>query len=158
MVQEQDKTSVQAEAARNEMKSRVMGEAGLKVVTRQALKNPRKNNNKKTDDAKIVSEAIETRSSSAMETDNVPEAAKPKGRAGPKKAPVRKQEKSSLILRDEDDDDEVLELKDRFAAYNLESSPDHSEGMETEVHEAHARKKAPSTKEEFVNCDTNFRR
>ncbi|KAI8538692.1 hypothetical protein RHMOL_Rhmol09G0124700 [Rhododendron molle] len=125
---EQDKTSVQAEAARNEMKSRVMGEAGLKVVTRQALKNPRKNNNKKTDDAKIVSEAIETRSSSAMETDNVPEAAKPKGRAGPKKAPVRKQEKSSLILRDEDDDDEVLELKDRFAAYNLESSPDHSEG------------------------------
>ncbi|KAI8538696.1 hypothetical protein RHMOL_Rhmol09G0124700 [Rhododendron molle] len=130
---EQDKTSVQAEAARNEMKSRVMGEAGLKVVTRQAPKNPRKNNNKKTDDTEIVSEAIETTSSSAMETDNVPKVAKPKSRAGPKKAPARKQEKPSLILRDkddddDDDDDEVLELKARLAAYNLESSPDHSEG------------------------------
>ncbi|KAG5531847.1 hypothetical protein RHGRI_026452 [Rhododendron griersonianum] len=152
---EQDKTDVQAKAARNEMKSRVMGEAGLKVVTRQAPKNPRKNNNKKTDDTETVSEAMETTSSSAMEIDDVPEVAKPKGRAGPKKAPARKQEKPSLILRDEDDD-EVLELKDRLAAYNLESSPDHSEGMETEVHEAQARKKAPSTKEEFVNCDRNF--
>ncbi|KAI8554969.1 hypothetical protein RHMOL_Rhmol05G0137400 [Rhododendron molle] len=65
---EQDKTSVQAEAARNEMKSRVMGEAGVK------------------------------------------------------------QEKQCLILRDEDeDDDEVLELKHRLAAYNLKSSPHHSE-------------------------------
>ncbi|KAI8571649.1 hypothetical protein RHMOL_Rhmol01G0136100 [Rhododendron molle] len=183
---EQDKTDVQAEAARKKMKSRVMGEAGLKAVTRQAPKNPRKNNKKKTDDTETVSEAMETTSSSAMETDNVPEVAKPKGRAGPKKAPARKvstyrifhncvvllldyihllfcckyyttqqvgyysttqQEKPSLILRDEDDDDdEVLELKDRLAAYNLESSPDHSEGMETEVHEAQARKKAPSRK------------
>lgn len=41
------------------------------------------------------------------------------------------QGKSSLSLRDEDEDsedDEVLELKDRLAAYNLGSSPDHSDG------------------------------
>lgn len=41
------------------------------------------------------------------------------------------QGKSSLNLRDEDedsDDDEVLELKDRLAAYNLGSSPEHSDG------------------------------
>ncbi|KAI8568218.1 hypothetical protein RHMOL_Rhmol02G0181000 [Rhododendron molle] len=41
------------------------------------------------------------------------------------------QEKQCFILRDEDDDDddeEVLELKHRLAAYNLKSSPDHSEG------------------------------
>lgn len=29
---------------------------------------------------------------------------------------------------DEDDDDEVLELKDRLAAYKIDSSPDRSEG------------------------------
>ncbi|KAI8532305.1 hypothetical protein RHMOL_Rhmol11G0203500 [Rhododendron molle] len=78
---EQDKTSVQAEAARNEMKSRVMGEAGVK-----RLQNP-------------------------------------KVRGGPNKAPARE---AMLDLRDEDDD-EVLELKHRLAAYNLKSSPHHSE-------------------------------
>lgn len=68
MVQEQDKSDVQAEAARKKMKSRVMSEAGLKAVTaRQAPKNPRKNNTKKTDNTETVSKAMET-SSSAMET------------------------------------------------------------------------------------------
>lgn len=36
-----------------------------------------------------------------------------------------------MVLQDEDDDDyedEVRDLKERLAAYNLESSPDHSEG------------------------------
>lgn len=61
MVQEQDKSDVQAEAARKKMKSRVMSEAGLKAVTtRQAPKNPRKNNTKKTDNTETVSKAMET--------------------------------------------------------------------------------------------------
>ncbi|KAG5564885.1 hypothetical protein RHGRI_000924 [Rhododendron griersonianum] len=85
---EQDKNDVQAEAARKKMKSSVMGEAVLKAVTKQAPKNPRKNN-KKTDDTETVSEAMET-SSSAVETDNIQEVAKPEGRAGPKEAPARK--------------------------------------------------------------------
>lgn len=32
------------------------------------------------------------------------------------------------MLVDDDDEDEVLELKERLAAYNLDSSPDHSAG------------------------------
>lgn len=67
MVQEEDKNDVQAEAARKKMKSSVMGEAVLKAVTKQAPKNPRKNN-KKTDDTETVSEPMETTSSSAVET------------------------------------------------------------------------------------------
>ncbi|KAA8520228.1 hypothetical protein F0562_014484 [Nyssa sinensis] len=138
---EQEKSDAQAEVARKVMKSRVMSEAGLKV-SKQAAKNPRKNN-KKTSNAESV---LETSASSAMETDNIPEVMKPKARAGSKKAPARKQEKPSLVLKDEDDedDDEVLELKDRLAAYNLESSPDRSEVMETEVPQNQARKKEPS--------------
>ncbi|XP_059651872.1 uncharacterized protein LOC132299350 [Cornus florida] len=61
-----------------------------------------------------------------METDNVPE-------AGPKKALAQKQEKPSSGLKDEDDNDEILQLKER-----LESSPDQSEVMETEVPQVQA--------------------
>lgn len=81
---------------------------------------------------------------------------KPKSRAAPKKAPAKKvricqlvlqviscqcrhccnrfslyqQQKSSLILKDDDatSEDEVHDLKERLAAYNLDSSPDQSEG------------------------------
>lgn len=80
--------------------------------------------------------------------DNVVEVAKPKGKAGPKKAPAKKG-KSSSVLRDEDDedDDEVLALKDRLAAYNLgSSSPDQSETMETEIPKREPSKRATSKK------------
>ncbi|XP_052171246.1 DNA topoisomerase 2 [Diospyros lotus] len=138
---EQEKSDTQAEEARKEMKSKIMREAGLKA-SRQAPKNPRKNI-KKASNAESVSETTETSTTSSMETDKVPEV-KPKGKRGPKKAPA-KQEKRSSVLKDEDEDDEVLELKDRLAAYNLESSPDHSEAMETELPQAPpARKKEPS--------------
>ncbi|KAK3030786.1 hypothetical protein RJ639_035451 [Escallonia herrerae] len=131
---EQDKNDVQAEEARKKMKSRVMSEAGLKA-SKQAPK-PRKNA-KKASNAEPVPEPT----SSPMETDKVPEVVKPKGRAGSKKAPVKKGKASSVVREEDSDDDDMLDLKDRLAAYNLDSSPDHSEVMETEVP---AKKKEPS--------------
>ena len=85
------------------------------------------------------------------------EAAKPKGRAGSRKAPAKvcfcpyvlfflvkdfsrtlvditfsfQPKKQTLVLNDDDDnndDDNVLELKEQLAAYNLNSSPDQSAG------------------------------
>ncbi|XP_059649125.1 DNA topoisomerase 2 [Cornus florida] len=137
----QGKDDAQAEEARIKMKNKVMSEAGLKVL-KQAPKNPRKNTKKKASSEEPVAETMETSSTSAMETDNVPGVLKPKGRAASKKAPSKKEKAS--ILKDEDTDDEVLELKDRLAAYNLDSSPDPSEVMETEVPQVQARKKEPS--------------
>ena len=36
--------------------------------------------------------------------------------------------KNAVVLDDDDDDDEVLELNERLAAYNLDSSPENSTG------------------------------
>ncbi|CAK9187446.1 unnamed protein product [Ilex paraguariensis] len=134
---EQDKSDVQAEVARKAMKSKVMTEAGLKA-SKQAPKNPRKNT-KKCSHPESISEPSKTSATSVIETDIVPEVVKHKGKPGSKKAPVKKG-KSSLVVP-EDDDDEILELKERLAAYNLHSSPDHSEAMETEVPQVQDRKK-----------------
>ena len=86
--------------------------------------------------------------------EKAPEAVKPKGRAGSRKAPAKvcfcyyvlfflvmdfsrthvditfsfQPKKQTLVLNDDDDDDDVLELKERLAAYNLDSSPDQSAG------------------------------
>ncbi|GFZ00738.1 hypothetical protein Acr_14g0003730 [Actinidia rufa] len=67
--------------------------------------------------AKSDPEATETSSSSALETVKVPEVvAKPKVRTGPQKSPARKN--PSPVLEDEDDD-ELLELKDRVSIPEL---------------------------------------
>ena len=86
--------------------------------------------------------------------EKAPEAAKPKGRAGSRKAPAKacfcfcsyvlfflgkdfyrthvditfsfQPKKWTLVLNDDDDDNDVLELKERLAAYNLDSSPNQS--------------------------------
>ena len=90
--------------------------------------------------------------------EKAPEAAKPKGRAGSRKAPAKvcfcfcsyvlfflvkdfsrthvditfsfQPKKQTLVLNDDDDDDndDVLKLKERLAAYNVDSSPDQSAG------------------------------
>ncbi|KAL4611319.1 hypothetical protein ACB092_08G115000 [Castanea dentata] len=109
------------------MRGKARGEAAMKS-TRQAPKNPQKNNNKKANNAESVAEAVSS-SMAAMEIEKAPEAAKPKGRAGSRKAPA-KPKNQTLVLNDDDDDedDDVLELKERLAAYNLDSSPDQSAG------------------------------
>ncbi|WOH04380.1 hypothetical protein DCAR_0623789 [Daucus carota subsp. sativus] len=111
---------------------------------KKAPKNPRKST-KNVKNAETVVKLTGTATDSAMETDNVQEVVNPKGKAGPKKAPAKKG-KSTSILRDEDDDDEILDLKDRLAAYNINSSPDHSEVMEVDVPQKQATKKPPSGK------------
>ena len=88
--------------------------------------------------------------------EKAPEAAKPKGRAGSRKAPAKvcfcsyvlfflvkdfsrthvditfsfQPKKQTLVLNDDDDDDDddVLELKERLAAFDLDSSPEQSAG------------------------------
>lgn len=145
---EQDKSDARAEEARKELKGKVMTAAGLKA-TKQGPKNPRKN--KKKAPSEPIAESTESSSpSSTMETDTLPEVAKPKGRAGGRKAPPKKQEKPTVVLHDEDEDDledeEVLELKERLAAYNFNSSPEQSAVVETELPKGGepAKKKEPS--------------
>ncbi|KAK9128716.1 hypothetical protein Syun_017513 [Stephania yunnanensis] len=137
-----DKNDAQAEIARKAMKNKVMTEAGMKT-SRQVAKNPRKNNTKKANNATVDNTA--SVSSTTMEVDDVvAEAAKPKGRGGgTRKAPTKKLEKLTLV--DDEEDEEVLSLKQRLAAYNLDSSPAQSESMETEVaKDAPAKKRQPS--------------
>ncbi|KAM3733934.1 hypothetical protein ACB098_11G175300 [Castanea mollissima] len=140
---ELEKSDAQSEELRKKMRGKARGEAAMKS-TRQAPKNPRKNNNKKANNAESVTEAVSS-SMAAMQIEKAPEVAKPKGRAGSRKAPA-KPKKQTLVLNDDDDDedDDVLELKERLAAYNLDSSPDQSAAMETEVPKVTAKKKEPS--------------
>ncbi|KAF5736454.1 DNA topoisomerase 2 [Tripterygium wilfordii] len=116
---EQDASDAVAEKARKELKSKVMNEVATKPG-RQAPKNPRKNA-KNANNAVVVTETIGGSASSAMETDNVPVVMKPKGRAASKKAPSRKEKTSTLDDGDDEDDIELPELRERLAAYNLES-------------------------------------
>lgn len=107
---------------------------------RQVGKNPRKNNTKKASNEQPTTEASSISSgSNATEIENVSEAVKPKGRGPAKKAPARKPKKTTVVDSDDDEDEELLELKERLAAYNIES-PD---AMETEGM-AEAKKREPS--------------
>ncbi|KAJ4969606.1 hypothetical protein NE237_002705 [Protea cynaroides] len=146
---EQDKTDIQTEEARKVFKNKVMRDAGMKAP-KAAPKNPRKNNTKKSSNLEPIAESVAVSESSAVDTENVPEVVKPKGRAGTRKAPAKKQVKVKSVDSDEDDDEDVLELKERLAAYNIdESSPDQStSSMETETTQAPppAGKKEPAKK------------
>nr|GMC86459.1 DNA topoisomerase 2-like [Ipomoea batatas] len=131
---EQDKLEESMEAA-IKTKSKVVSKAGTAEPRRQAAakKPPR---NKKATQEETTAEPMEVSAGSAMDTDKGPEVVKPKGRGGAKKAPAKKGKSSLDLIDEEDDDDEVLELKDRLAAYNLDSSPDHSEAMSTDAPKA----------------------
>ncbi|OVA09460.1 DNA topoisomerase II [Macleaya cordata] len=150
---EQDKNDVQAEVARKALKSKVMNEAGMKA-SRQVAKNPRKNNTKKPSNPPVA-EATTTSVSTTIEMGNITEAVKPKGRGGPRKAPAKKQEKLTLVDSDEEDD-EILELKERLAAYNLDSSPDQSAAMETEVTKVPTRMNGPSRRAAAQKLPSTF--
>ncbi|XP_011047368.1 PREDICTED: DNA topoisomerase 2-like [Populus euphratica] len=127
-----DKYDAEAEEARKKLKGDANGEAGFKV-SKQAPKNPRKYT-KKAINEEVSVETMGKPSSSAMETgqqaENAAEVVKPKGRAGSRKAPAKKQEKPSPSS---DEDDEIESLKDRLKAYRLDSSPEQSADMETDV-------------------------
>ncbi|KAJ8573579.1 hypothetical protein K7X08_010090 [Anisodus acutangulus] len=138
---EQDKIDIQTEEARERIKKKVMNAAGVKAPKPR----PRKTT-KKAAVVESTAEPMDVSVGSTAETANVTEVVKPKGRGGPKKAPAKA--KSIAVEDDEEDNDEVLALKDRLAAYNLNSSPDRSEVMETEVPKA--QKKAPAAQKKKI--------
>ncbi|XP_022982562.1 DNA topoisomerase 2 isoform X1 [Cucurbita maxima] len=140
---EMDRNDAQADEVRKQQ--RIKNNDIKPKISRNAPKAPR--NSKKTSNSETITESMDiaTSSSTTTEVANNP-VVKPKGKAAPRKAPAKKQGKAAVL--DDDGDDEVLELKDRLAAYKLESSPEPSEvsAMETEVPkvQAAAKKKEPS--------------
>ncbi|KAK2637028.1 hypothetical protein Ddye_031820 [Dipteronia dyeriana] len=138
---ELDQADARAEEEGKKMQSKIRPDGG-KVPARRAPKNPRKND-KKANNAKAVS----SDTTSAMETENVTKAVKPKGRAASKKAPVQK------IDDDDENDDDIPDLNQRLAklnqqlaSTNLESSPEQSAVMEAEVPQVAAAGKKVATK------------
>ncbi|KAI4363914.1 hypothetical protein MLD38_020075 [Melastoma candidum] len=102
-------------------KSYVSNGVGGGKPPRQAAKNVRKNTSKASKaQPEIVQPALSTTTADAANAGKVAKAA---GRAATKKAPA-------FELDEEDDEDEVLELKERLAAYNLESSPENQAAPE----------------------------
>ncbi|XP_042389324.1 DNA topoisomerase 2-like isoform X3 [Zingiber officinale] len=109
-----DRKEAEAEGARKEMrKNHIAGVAPSK----QAAKKPRKNTANKL--------SVDGTESSSTGTD----AGQKKSRGGgSKRAPAKKQQ----TVEESDEEEEILALKDRLAAYNLDSSPDHG-AMETDT-------------------------
>ncbi|XP_010695093.2 DNA topoisomerase 2 isoform X1 [Beta vulgaris subsp. vulgaris] len=99
------------------------------AASAQKAKKPRKNNRNVTK-AKPVSDTLN--SSTVMETGHPPELVKGKGKAAPKKAPAKKQAKPPTVVEDEEDDD-IPDLRQRLAAYQLDSSPEKEAGMELDA-------------------------
>ncbi|OAY66581.1 DNA topoisomerase 2 [Ananas comosus] len=117
-LEEQERKDAEADGARRAMRAKNIGAA---AASKQGAKKPRKNTANKASTTTLEDTS----------NGNIPEPSKPKPRGPPKKAPA----KSKAV--ESDDEDEVLELKERLAAYNLNSSPDHStmeiEGLVSQV-------------------------
>ncbi|KAL2461238.1 DNA topoisomerase 2 [Abeliophyllum distichum] len=116
-------------------------------ASKPATKNPRKNNKKisKTDSA---AEPMEISTNSEIETVSAnigPLPPSDNARVAVQKKAPRKG-KPVAALKDEEDDDEILALNERIAAYNLDSSPDHAEAPEAEVSEVQIKNKGPTRK------------
>uniref|UniRef100_A0A7N0T385 DNA topoisomerase 2 n=1 Tax=Kalanchoe fedtschenkoi TaxID=63787 RepID=A0A7N0T385_KALFE len=107
-----------AEEALRKSKIKVTTTAGA----RKAPPVPRKNN-KKTVKPESAADIMDI---SATEIENPAGVGKPKARVASKKLPAKKKQVAM-----DDVEDEVMALKDRLAAYNLDSSPEHSEVMRT---------------------------
>ncbi|VFQ77766.1 unnamed protein product [Cuscuta campestris] len=127
---EQDKADNTTEANNQERK---------KVAGSERKPPARKPQAKKAAKEAAAAEPMEVEDGSAMDTDKgVTETVKPKGRGGGSKkaaaAAKKGKESSSLVqIDEEDEDDEIQDLKDRLAAYNLDSSPDLSEAGKAQV-------------------------
>ncbi|XP_068651823.1 DNA topoisomerase 2-like [Aristolochia californica] len=136
-LQELDKQDERDAAAMQEI---VGTRKGSSKVSRQ-VKNQRKNNTKKVNNPETIPE-------SAMPDDEPIEMggpAKPEGRGRPKKPAAKKQEKTASVDTDEDDDD-IPELRQRLAAYNLDSPPSDKTAMETEEPKNEPAKRTTSRK------------
>ncbi|KAL6567913.1 DNA topoisomerase 2 [Orobanche gracilis] len=124
---ELENTEALAAEAKRKSRNNQMKNAPVGKLSKKAPK-PRKNA-KKSSNAETVADSRESSSGSAMDIEQ----------AAPKRAPA-KQAKSTVTLSDEEE--EMLDLKDRLAAYNLDSSPD----KDIEVPAKAAQKRAPNKK------------
>ncbi|XP_057524513.1 DNA topoisomerase 2 isoform X1 [Amaranthus tricolor] len=118
----------------------------LKKVKASAQKgrNPRKVVRNVTK-AKSVRETVSSSNTTVIrDTGFCSEQVKGNGRAGPKKAPVKKQVKPAVVK--EVEEEEIPSLQQRLAAYHLDSSPEKSDGMETDAPAAKVVRKRPEAK------------
>ncbi|KAL6562734.1 hypothetical protein OROGR_003741 [Orobanche gracilis] len=125
---ELEKTEALADDAKRKSRNNQIKNAPIGKLSKQAPK-PRKNA-KNTSNAETVADSRESSSGSAMDIEQ----------AAPKRAPAKKDAKSTVTLSDEEE--EILDLKDRLAAYNLDSSPD----KDIEVPAKAAHKRTPNKK------------
>ncbi|KAL0464445.1 UNVERIFIED_CONTAM: DNA topoisomerase 2 [Sesamum latifolium] len=132
-IEEQNKSEKKWEKERQKIN-------GTINISRPVQKNPRKNNKKATN----KESQMEVSDNTVPEAGNAGEIKKPKGRAAAKKkAPADK----VTSVADENDDEEISDLRHRLAAYNFDSSPDRPQEMETEeVSQLQTKKKEPSRK------------
>ncbi|GLT73663.1 hypothetical protein SLA2020_455040 [Shorea laevis] len=137
---EQDQNAAREEEARKEMKGKVKGDVGTRVQ-RKPPKAPRKTT-KKVDTVEAIPDGMGMSSSSVMETEDVSEVVQPKGRGAAKKAAAAR--KQDVVDEDEDDELGLPSLRERLAKYNIDSSPEQSAAIETEVPQVPAGKKEPS--------------
>ncbi|KAM7262891.1 hypothetical protein ACFE04_000574 [Oxalis oulophora] len=109
-----------------------VGVAGGKKAAKAPPKVPKKNV-KKVSEAAVPMETSSVQSHSTMQTvpsENVSAVVtKPKAKAGTRKAPAKKKEKP----KSDSEDDDVMELKDRLAAYNINTSDNSSVAIDKEV-------------------------
>ncbi|KAG0474606.1 hypothetical protein HPP92_014292 [Vanilla planifolia] len=125
-LQELERKDAEAEVARKKMKAK----AGNGGAAAAKSKKPRKKNTEAVQEAvmpkpEAVQEAVMPKPEAIQEAvmpkpEAIQEAAMPKGK-GRQKKPT-----PEAVPVDSDEDAEVVALKDRLAAYNLDSSPDNS--------------------------------
>ncbi|KAL0429245.1 UNVERIFIED_CONTAM: DNA topoisomerase 2 [Sesamum radiatum] len=132
-IEEQNKSEKKWEKEREKIN-------GTINISRPVQKIPRKNNKKATN----KESQMEVSDNTAPEAGIAGEIKKPRGRAAAKKkAPAEK----VTSVADENDDEEISDLRHRLAAYNFDSSPDSRQEMETEeVSQLQTKKKEPSRK------------
>ncbi|XP_077227115.1 DNA topoisomerase 2-like [Tasmannia lanceolata] len=131
------------------------GNAGK--VSKQVAKNPRKNNTMKANNnPETVSDSAVATVSAVTEMENNAEVVKQKAQGGgrPRKAPAKKQGKSTIVDSDEDDE-ELLDLKQRLAAYNIDSSSDQS-AMDTDIATKEPRRKETSKRASAKKALSSF--
>nr|BAE06274.1 topoisomerase II [Scutellaria baicalensis] len=102
-------------------------------------KNPRKN--KKTTKKES---AVEMEISENTTTETDVKIKKPRGKAAAKKKEPAAKVVTAAPVEEQEDDDGIADLRQRIAAYNFDSSPDHSEDMATEVAPVQTKNKQPA--------------
>ncbi|KAG9456462.1 hypothetical protein H6P81_000970 [Aristolochia fimbriata] len=125
-LQELDKQDERDAAATQEIAETRKG--GAKAAARQ-VKNPRKNNAKKVNNPETIPESAMTEEAAPVE---MGAAAKPKGRGRQKKAPAAEKQAKTVSVDSDEEDEDIPDLRERLAAYNLNSSPSDQSAMETD--------------------------